>query len=96
MKRTYEDEQTKQAILKAANSDLLALLEAAVEMIRERQHDIEGCRIEALDFGYRLLLAFGDDPEGEADKYFKSGGPRTGRGRVDRNGKFVPDDEKED
>jgi hypothetical protein len=89
--RKYQDEMSKQAILKAADSDLTGLLEAVTEVIRERNCNIEDVRVEALDFGYRLLLAFGDDPEGEADKYFKSGGPITGRGRVDRDGKFVPE-----
>jgi hypothetical protein len=89
----HQDDMTKQKIRQLAYRDLLTMLEVTVDVIRERQHSIEGCRIEAADFGYRLLLAFSDDPEGEADKYFKSGGPLTGtgRGRVDRDGKFVPE-----
>ncbi len=60
MRRTYADEKRKQDILRAADSDLLALLEAVVEVIKERHRDLEGARIEAEDFGTRLREAMGD------------------------------------
>jgi hypothetical protein len=61
MSRTYEDEQRRQAILKAADDDLLALFDALVEVVKGRHYDLEGAQVEMEDVINRLREAVKED-----------------------------------
>jgi len=57
--RSYDDALRLQAVLKAADSDLVTLLEAVVAVIQERHPDQEAAQAEAADFAERLRASLG-------------------------------------